>query len=135
MTNSPASQFLYFADSEIASITADGGGVRILFSAAHLLHHEPENNNKPAEGYARGVELVLTGTHSKASLENFMGRVSFGRAMMEGKWLSQLPLPCTMPGHITVEFDFANQSHIEIEASGLECRFTGEPNFFESMAC
>lgn len=135
MASNAALQFLAFADSEIAGITSGNDSVRILFSAAHVFHHAPENDDKPVEGYARDVELILTGAQPKAATDDFMGRISFGRAMMEGQWLLQLPLPCTITSRIAMEFGFANQSHFEIEAVSLECRFTGEPNFFESMAC
>lgn len=135
MENNPTLQFLAFADSEIASITFGKDNVRVLFSAAHVLHQASENGDKLAEGYARGVELILTGTYPKAAKDDFMGRLSFGRAVMEGQWLLQLPLPCIIKSRVAMELGFANQSSFEVEAIGMECRFTGEPNFFESMAC
>lgn len=131
----PTTQFLSFADSEVASIETMDDNIRILFSAAHILRHDPENSEESVEGYARSVELFLKGAKLKIAPKDFMGRISVGRTMIEGKWISRLPLPCTMTDHIAMKIEFANQSHFEIEAAGLECRFTGESKFFESMAC
>ena len=135
MVNYSETQLLVFADSEVASITFDEGSMRLLFSAAHVLRRDSGNNDKPLEGYSRGVELFSPEARFKASTEIFMGRLSFGRTMTNGKWLLQLPLPGIITSRITIELSFANQSHLEMECASLECRFTGEPNFFESMAC
>ncbi|MDZ5455440.1 hypothetical protein [Azohydromonas lata] len=135
MEKDSTNQFMSFADSEISAITCGDGIIRILFSAANVRQHNPENGSRPLEGYARGVEFILTGTNLEFEDEGLMGRVSFGRAMLDNKWTLQIPLPCSITGRIAMEISFANQSHLEIEATDLECRFTGEPNFFESMAC
>lgn len=135
MANDIAIQSISFADSEIANITFGAGKVRILFAAAHVLRRNPENNDKPAEGYSRGVELVLMEAYFEVSTDDFMGRISSGSATVDGIRSLQLPLPCAMTGLITLELDFSNQSHFAAKATSLKCHFTGEPNFFESMAC
>jgi hypothetical protein len=126
---------LLFSDSEVTAVASANGSVRILFSAAHVLRDAPNTFEKPIEGFARGVELVLSGTNPGLALNEFIGRISFGRIFLENQWALQAALPCAMPGPVKLEFIFANQSHLEIAANGLECRFSGESNFFESMAC
>ena len=126
---------LFFPDSEVAATTAANGNIRILFSAAHVLHESSNSFEKPTEGFARNVELTLSGASPGATLNEFIGRISYGRLLAENKWAPQAALPCSMLGPVKLELTFANQSHLEIEADGLECRFRGEPNFFESMAC
>jgi hypothetical protein len=133
MTRQPFT--LFFSDSEVAAVSSANGSIRILFSAAHVLRHSSNNSEKPIEGFARNVELILSGTKPDQTLNECIGRISSGRMFSENKWAPQATLPCIMPGPIKLELVFANQSHLEIEAIGLECRFGGKQNFFESMAC
>jgi hypothetical protein len=111
------------------------GGIRILFSAAHVLRESPNSFEKATEGFAGNVELTLSTAKRDLTLNEFIGRISPGRLLAENKWMLHIALPCSMLGPVKLELTFATQSHLEIEADGLECRFGGEPNFFESMAC
>ncbi|WP_157118735.1 hypothetical protein [Azohydromonas lata] len=133
MTHS--SFILLFSDSEVAAVTLANGNVRILFSAAHVLRYAPNDFEKLIEGFARNVELVLSATMPGLTLNEFMGRISSGRIFVENQWARQAAFPHTISGPIKLELSFANQSHLDIETDGLECRFIGESNFFESMAC
>lgn len=64
-----------------------------------------------------------------------MGRVSQGRVRVDGRWASQLALPSSCAGPVTLELAFANQSQLVLDANGLVCRYEGEPNFSESLFC
>jgi hypothetical protein len=128
-------QFINFADSEVVTVISENVNILIRLSAAHVLRNDPTNASKSVEGFAREVELMLSGVKPNQPTNELIGRIFSGRVLMKNQWTPQIPLPCTLSGPIKLELTFANQSHLEIEANSLECRFEGEANFFESMAC
>lgn len=131
----PTAQFLNFADSEVASIEFADGRTYIRFSAAHITQNDPANQQFPSNGFARFVELILATSKFDSTATEYIGRISNGRVRIQNQWIQQMPLPCLIIDSVILDLTFANQSHLEIEATSLECRYTGEPNFFESMAC
>ncbi|WP_157266098.1 hypothetical protein [Azohydromonas aeria] len=131
-----ASHTLMFADSEVAAVTAVATGIHIRLSAAHVLFLERPDAGNSTEGFSRGVEILLPGAQwPDGALSGFMGRISEGRIRVGTAWAVKLPFPCSVSAPIQIELSFANQSHLELSAAGLECRFEGEANFSESLFC
>lgn len=126
--------WLDFADSEVSAVAPSHDGVRIRMAAAHVLRSEA-GAGKPVEGFARGVELLLPGAALDGAPGGFMGRISLGRVQIGGRWSSRLPLPFCAGGDVKLELAFANQSNLVLAASGIECRYEGEPNFSDSLFC
>lgn len=127
---------LIFADSEVAAVTAVATGIHIRLSAAHVLFRDEPDADDATEGFSRGVEILLPGAQwPDGALSGFMGRISEGRIRIGTAWAVKLPFPCSVSAPIQIELSFANQSHLELTATGLDCRFEGEPNFSESLFC
>jgi hypothetical protein len=126
---------LTFDGSEVASVTASGRDVRIRLSAARVLRSESADANRLVEGFARGVELLMAGTSLDEAEGHFIGSISQGRVAISGAWSSVIALPSLHAGPVTLELVFANQSSLTLAASGIECRYDGEPNFSESLFC
>lgn len=122
-------------DSEVAAVTSTSAGVHIRLSAAHVLCANPAHAGNAQEGFSRGVELLLSEARLAGTTDHFLGRLSSGRVLWGNQWSSRIPLPCATSGPVKLELTFANQSHLELTANGLECRFEGEPNFSESLSC
>lgn len=126
--------WLHFADSEVAFVAPTGDGVRIRLSAAYVLREEG-GVGKPTEGFARGVELLLAGAGLSGAVGELMGRISQGRVRIGGRWFSQMALPSSSSGTVTLELTFANHAELVLSASRIECRYESEPNFSESLLC
>jgi hypothetical protein len=127
---------LILADSEVAAATAVGAGIHIRLSAAHVILRGDSGTEKPTDGFSRGVELLMPGAQWKeGGLTGFVGRITEGRLCMDTAWALKISLPGRLNGPIKLELTFANHSYLELTATGLECRFEGEPNFSESLFC
>lgn len=126
---------LRFADSEVTAVTSSSEGVCIRMSAAYVLRSEEPAGSKPTEGFARAVLLILAGARLDELPGHYIGRISHGRVEIGSQWASVIALPSSTVGKVKLELGFANQSHLLVEASGIECRFEGEPNFAESLFC
>lgn len=126
---------LLFADGEVSAVIPTEEGIRIRFSAAHVLQIDVAGESRPLEGFARGVVIWLAGATWSEPPGDLIGRVSHGRVRVGGRWLTALPLPCSLAGPVTFELTLGNQSHFTVSAGDLECRFEDEPNVSESMAC
>jgi len=126
---------LVFADSEVVSVTATAKTIRLRFSAAHVIRSDIADSSQPVEGFARGVELLLAGASLDKAEGELIGSLAQGRVEIDGEWSSSLALPSSAQGHVTLELAFANQSSLVLTASGIECRYEGEPNFSESLFC
>ncbi|WP_137893131.1 hypothetical protein [Ramlibacter sp. 2FC] len=124
---------LVLADSEVSVVSSLGDGVRIRLSAAHVLRSEA--GTRPTPGFARRVELWLPGAALPRPSGEFLGRIAQGRAQFGGRWASQLALPSSCAGPVTLELAFANRSQLLLQATGLACRYEGEANFSESLFC
>jgi len=127
--------WLNFADSEVASVTNSAAGVVIRFSAAHVEQVPAAPDEKPVVGFSRGVSLVLAAATLANELGSLVGRVSHGRVAIASQWSSTIPLPLVETGPVILQLAFSNQSQLSLAAEGLGCRFDGDANFTESLAC
>jgi hypothetical protein len=126
---------LVFADSEVASVESEANAVCIRLSAAHVLRQPLSGEGKADEGFARGVVLLLKGASLNAAEGHFVGSLEQSRVRIGDAWSSTLALPSSALCDVSLELTFANQSLLVLAASGIECRFEGEPNFAESLFC
>jgi hypothetical protein len=124
---------LEFSDSEVAQVECLDGVLRIRFSAACVAR--AEGPSQPVQGYAQSVELRLFGVAATAALAGLIGRVVQGRIAVAGRWAARLALPSRIDAPIQLELGFAHRGALNVLGSGVECRFVGEPNFSESLAC
>lgn len=132
---SPTKLFMTLEDSEVATAKFMTKDIHILFSAAHVYINTSKNENKIASGFASNVEFILQNSAPNQSDENFFGKILSGRIKIENEWSQKVVLPSLIVGPVMLEIVFANQSYLDAKATGFECRFTGESNFFESMNC
>ena len=122
-----------FSDSEVGQIEQIGGELRLRFSAACVVR--VETPSQPVHGYAQSVELVVFGARRTEAPSGLIGRVAQGRIAVAGRWATRLALPCRIDEPIRLELSFANHGTLNVTGDGVECRFMGEPNFSESLAC
>lgn len=124
-----------FGDCEVAGVDAVAEGLCIRFSAAQVLRFDEAAPERPEAGFARGVELVLRGVGAAELPPDCFGRLAQGRVEWEGQWQSRMALPFSTDSAVQVDFSFANRTQLILRAEGLECRYTGEANFAESLFC
>ena len=125
---------LEFSDSEVAQVEQLDGLLRVRFSAACVVRIATPPQ-PPVHGYSQSVELLLFGATATEALAGLIGRVLLGRIAVSGSWASRLALPCRIDEPILLELGFAHHGSLNVAGEGVECRFTGEPNFSESLAC
>ena len=125
---------LEFSDSEVAQVEQLDGSLRVRFSAACVVR-TAASSQPPVQGYAQSVELLIFGARSTEALAGLIGRVAHGRIAATERWATRLALPCRIDGPVQLELGFANHGTLNVTGDGVACRFTGEPNFGESLAC
>ena len=125
---------LEFSDSEVARVEQLDGLLRVRFSAACVVR--PAAPSQPqVRGYAQSVELLLIGATSTEAPAGLIGRVVQGRIAISGCWAARLALPSRIDAPVQLELSFAHHGTLTALGSGAACRFVGEPNFSESLAC
>ena len=124
---------LEFSDSEVALVEQLGPLLRVRFSAACVVRTAAPS--QPVHGYAQSVELLLFGATATEPLVGLIGRVVQGRIAVSGRWAARLALPGRIDAPIQLELGFAHHGTLNVLGSGVECRFVGERNFSESLAC
>jgi len=125
---------LEFSDSEVAQVERREGVLRVRFSAACVVRSVAPSQ-APMHGYAQSVELVIFWARSTEAASSLVGRVVLGRIAVTERWAARLALPCRIDEPVRLELSFANHGTLNVVGDGVECRFTGEPNFSESLAC
>lgn len=122
---------LDLADSEVAAVVDLADGLCLRFSAAAV-----RQRTGALAGHARGVELLLGGVSPpRPPLEGCLGRLAQGRVTVDGQWLPRLALPGEWRAAIELDLTFANHSALCLRGRSLVCRFVGEANCRESLAC
>ena len=125
---------LEFSDSEVARVEQLDGLLRVQFSAACVVR--PAAPSRPRlQAYAQAVELLLLGVTATAAPAGLLGRVVDGRIAVAGRWAARLALPSRIDAPIKLELSFAHHGTLTVLGSGLVCRFVGDPNCSESLAC
>ena len=125
---------LEFSDSEVARVEQLDGVLRVRFSAACVVRSATPSQPR-VPGYAQSVELLLVGVAATDVPPDLMGRVVQGRIAVSGRWAARLALPDCIDAPIQLELGFAHHGTLNALGSGVACRFVGEPNFSESLAC
>ena len=125
---------LEFSDSEVARVEQLDGLLRVRFSAACVVRTAALS--QPREhGYAQSVELLLFGATATEAPAGLIGRVVQGRIAVSGRWAARLALPGRIDAPVQLELSFAHHGTLTAQGSGVACRFVGDPNFSESLAC
>ena len=117
-----------FSDSEVRRVEAQGPRLRVVFSAAQV-------RRGATAGYAQSLEMVFEQATWTAALAECIGRLRDGHVTVAGARQSRLALPFESSGVLTAELVFGNGTLLSVRAASLLCRFTGDPQFLESMAC
>ena len=125
---------LEFSDSEVAQVELLEGLFRVRFSAACVVRTAAPSQPL-ARGHAQSVELLLFGATATEAPAGLIGRVVQGRIAVSGRWAARLALPDCIDAPIQLELGFAHHGTLNALGSGVACRFVGEPNFSESLAC
>jgi hypothetical protein len=120
---------LEFHDSEVRSIDMQADALTIVFSAAYV------RTPAAGAGYVQSLVMAFTGASLDGPRADGIGRLSHGMLWVDGVAQTALPFPYTTAGPVRVELRFSNGTHLNILATSLVCRLTGDPQFIESFAC
>jgi hypothetical protein len=126
---------LVFADCEVAYVVAADDRLVVRLSAAHARAEPAAGDDRPTDGFARGVVVTLKGARLAVPAGTLIGRIAQGRIRIGTRWADALPLPGRIDDRVRVELAFANRSELDLEVDGIEVGFDGEPNFAESLFC
>lgn len=130
---------LFWADSELRAVRADGRDLCLHFAAAQFRPGPPGAPARPgaaASGWLRGLVLRLHGARwpADAPLHEALGRIAEGR--LDGAAAATtLPLPARLHGPLRLTLALANGTPLVVAADGLSTAFDGAPGWHESLAC
>lgn len=126
---------LFLADSEVSSVTRQGGALVIRLAAASVERSSPQPGPAPDTGYSQGVSLSLREAAVEAEASPLVGRVSQGALHVDGTSTPSTPIPFETSAPVRLELHLAHRSHVVASGRGLSVRFDGDANFRESLAC
>jgi len=124
-----------FADSEVAAVVADGGVLRVRFSAANVSEPDTTAFSGERQGFVAGVELVCRGGPWPHGLEGIAGRLAEGRVLAGGAWLMQLALPGELGEASHLELRFARRGEFSAAVTSVSLNQPHDAALSESFAC
>jgi len=124
-----------FADSEVATVVADGDVLRVRFAAAHVAEPDDTAFSGERQGHVACVVLACRGGPWPAALDGLVGRLAEGRVSVRGEWLAGLPLPMELPEASRLELRFANRAELAVAVTGVSLISPHDAAFAESFAC
>jgi len=161
----PAAYLLHWADSEVARVVCAGDDVLIHLAAAQVqvLSDTPAGPGHATVGHVRHLVLRLVQAvraDAGAPLGDAVGRLAQGQLRWArgaaggvplgvpigapnsapnsapiGAAAGTLAVPCTHEAPLQLALAFANGTPLDITASGLQARFSGDPAYRPSLAC
>ena len=126
---------LELRDSEVWTIEASAGAVRVLFSAAYVRHSEESSDGDGGEVYAQGVELKVDNATWKGSLQECVGKISDGDLLVADTPVRLVPLPYEAADTVRLAIQFANGAALVVTGTAVHVHHTGEPRFVERYSC
>lgn len=121
--------WLELDDSEVARAEVHGDSLVLRLAAAHVRHplsHE--------HGHVRHVELWCLQARWEGMLTEALGRIRVAQAESDSSPLS-LQVPGCKDRPVTLSLEFGFGSTLVVHAEAVETRFSGPPEFHESLAC
>ena len=132
----PASVALEFHDSEVSSVKAVDGGIRVFFAAAYVHRSNGTPGVNSVRGYAPAVELHLEKAATfTCTLHECVGRLSDGELKMGDSLVSLVPLPFEGSGMVTLNLQFSNGTEFSAKGGSVHVFQTGSSRFVENFAC
>jgi hypothetical protein len=132
MATEDTSLRLSFYDSEVLRLTMAGDTLAVHFSAAWVERREA--GMPPLTGYVRGLRMELLGVREPQLLAA-VGRLRGGRLVQATQTWSQLDIPGSWQGPLTLELDFAQGAALQFRGTRLGCALQPDWEFQESLAC
>ena len=126
---------LEFHDSNVLTVEADAGSVRVLFSAAYVHRSERTPGIDSGDGYVQEVVLHITNATWKGLPEECVGKISDGDLLIAGAPLRLVPLPFEATGEVRLELQFTNGATLLASGTSVRLRHLDEPRFVERFAC
>ncbi len=126
---------LEFHDSEVSTVEANAGSVRVLFSAAYVHRSDGVAGVDDGEGYVQAVELRMDNATWKGSLEECVGKISDGDLLVADTPVRLVPLPYEARDNVRLELQFANGVALLVTGTAVHVYHTGEVRFIERLYC
>jgi hypothetical protein len=120
---------LEFHDSEVRDVVADGGGVRVRFSAASV------RGADGLRGWLTSVVLTLADAPLAGGTPGAFGKITEGRLRQEGVAVTRLPLPARLAGALELSLRFASGSSLSVRAAALTLAAAPDAVFTEDHSC
>ena len=122
---------LEFPDSEIRDVVADGGALRVRFSAAAVRRADGDR------GWLTSATLTLTlaAATLAGDAPHAFGKITEGRLRRDGVAVTPLPLPATLAGDLELSLRFANGTSLSIRATALTLAVAPDAVFTEDLSC
>ncbi len=121
---------LHFDDSEVAAVRAEGGRLRLRFSAASV-----EDMRDGSAGFLPGLELVFDQAAWEGEPAACFGRLVAGRLGEGGVARRVLPLPYRSLQPVTAEFEFRHGERLVVRAASAHAEPGDEAQVRTSYAC
>jgi hypothetical protein len=121
-----------FHDSEVASVRAVSGDLRLQFSAAYVHRSVGRPGIDSGEGFIQPAEVVFSNAvHSEAN-GPCIGAISDGAVVVNGEeYANHLPVPFAARGKVSGSFTFASGGVLTVAGAGVSCQVSGEAKFVE----
>ena len=106
-----------FSDSEIADCNWESGRLQLRFSAACIW----DGDGLHATAMWAPLLLIAEQVEPWEAFEPSacLGRMRHGWVLHASERLQQLPVPCALPGVVTMELEFAHGLTVHIRCQGL----------------
>ena len=109
--------YFEFADSEVAECMWQDGRLQLRFSAAQLRHAQD------ARAEPMWAPVLLWAEHAEPweapPLAACIGRLRQGVLLHASQRMQKLPLPCQLPGVVTLELEFAQGDVVHVRCQGV----------------
>jgi hypothetical protein len=120
---------LEFPDSEVRGVAADGGALRLDFSAAAVRDADGER------GWLPSVRLVLDGAAPAGDLAHAFGKIAEGALRHDGRTIARPALPATLAGDLELTLRFANGTLLAAHGRMLTLAVADDARFAPDLSC
>ena len=121
-----------FHDSEVASVRAASGDVRLEFSAAYVHRSVGRPGIDAGEGFIQPAEVVFSNAVHSESEGPCIGELADGTVLVDGEeYSNHLPVPFAASGKVTGSFIFASGGVLTVTGGGVSCQVFGHAKFVE----
>lgn len=135
MTSEPQNSALEFHDSQVAYVESRGEDLIIHLAAGYVHRPDGRPGVDAGAGYLAPISIRFANAKFMGDLGLCIGLIWEGWICVGEAKMVLFPLPYQAVGEISARLQFANGTGLEVTASAIECKLSGDEKFVESYGC